>query len=391
MLSRVFTYVCILVLFGCESKEYKKSQNENIQIVDNLNQGEPDKIIDKLSTKADLTPRQKSYLASAYSVKGGIDVFSLYHVLEMQLFKKNALEWSELSKEKNPYLKFIRSQENIDFEKRSQRRTKTWDKYDSRIQEKRPKKPDIKSEDEETDLVLKSKHEEIMALEPSKREEAYTKLWKECYNGADRPCGTNWQLYYYYEELAIWETNYAAKKERFISPEKNKSTFFSDSDWQMLVMNILWNTYEALPVMKQLPSLSDDQQEKITLSLDLYKGLIDDKEFGKTAVKNIAILAGVSLLSIYKESFDLEGVESMEDMMCSFEPDVLIENYDTIRARTLFLIEAVPASELGRFADYKAKLDDFKTKMPETLSEEEINKYHTQIDKFKMERCFNIE
>src|SRR5690606_18421856 len=46
-----------------------------------------------------------------------------------QLFRKNALEWSDLSKEKNPYMKFMKSQEGVDFEKRRIKREARWEKY----------------------------------------------------------------------------------------------------------------------------------------------------------------------------------------------------------------------------------------------------------------------
>lgn len=102
-------------------------------MVQDLNQSRPDEVISKLSVKKELSPRERYYLASAQSQRGGVDVFSLYNILEIQLFHKNALEWKDLSKEKNPYLKFIKSQENVDSEKRRKKREERWEKYEPRI------------------------------------------------------------------------------------------------------------------------------------------------------------------------------------------------------------------------------------------------------------------
>lgn len=78
MLYRLLTCALFIVIYGCENTEYRKEENTNINVVSKLNQGESETVIQKLSTKNGLTTREKYYLASAYSQKGGVDVFSLY-------------------------------------------------------------------------------------------------------------------------------------------------------------------------------------------------------------------------------------------------------------------------------------------------------------------------
>jgi hypothetical protein len=400
MMSKIWTLVLFVTLIGCESKEYKKDDNGNVDVVTELNQGDSGKVINKLSDKENLSPRERNYLASALSQKGGIDVFSLYSILEMQLFRKNALEWSDLSKEKNPYLKFMKSQEGVDFEKRLKKREERWNKYLPQILAKHDinlEKPTLdklqenapsltEEEYAKADTFYEKESKEIFKLanDLEVRMSKWGELMEESFNKQKVPYGT-WELSNYYTSIIHLET----LKYNYLHPEEKASGGFSSVQWEMLYMNILWNTYEAIPLMKQLPSLDQDQQESISLALDQYKLLIKDKEFGKVAMKNIVVLAGVSLMSIYKNSFDLDEINSMQDLMCSFEPQVLTENYGLIRKRIIFLSETLAESDVKGLENYKQKIEEFKTQLPESLTDEQKERYHGGIEKFKLDSCFN--
>jgi hypothetical protein len=400
MLSKVWTLVLFVTLIGCESKEYKKEDNSNVDIVTNLNHGKSDSVISKLSAKSDMTPRERSYLASALSQKGGIDVFSLYSILEMQLFRKNALEWSDLSKEKNPYLKFMKSQEGVDFEKRLKKREERWNKYLPQIMAKhdidmtkptledlQANMPSVTAEDyAKAEAYFEKSAKETLKLtnDQQVRMDNMYKVMEESTQKNSVPFGT-WELGNYYTNYVMLETI----KYNYLHPEEKVSGSFGSVSWEMLYMNILWNTYEAIPLMKQMPSLDSKQQESISEALEQYKLLINDPEFGKVAMKNIVVLAGVSLMSIYKESFDLDEINSMQDLMCTFEPEGLTNNYGLIRKRILFLSEAIKDADIKDIEQYRSKIDELKTQLPEELSPEQIERYHGGVERFKLDSCFN--
>lgn len=399
-MSKIWTLVVLVALVGCESKEYKKDENKNVDIVTDLNHGKSDSVISKLSSQQNLSPRERSYLASALSQKGGIDVFSLYSILEMQLFRKNALEWSDLSKEKNPYLKFMKSQEGVDFEKRLKKREERWNKYLPQILAKHDidmTKPtledlqqDMPSMTEEdyakADAYYEKGAKETLKLSNDQqvRMDNMYKIMDETIQGNSVPVGT-WELGNYYANYVLLETI----KYNYLHPEEKVSGSFGNVGWEMLYMNILWNTYEAIPLMKQMPSLDTKQQESVSEALDQYKLLINDPEFGRVAMKNIVVLAGVSLMSIYKESFDLDEINSMQDLMCSFEPEGLTNNYGLIRKRILFLSEAIKDADIKDIEQYRSKIDELKTQLPEELSPEQIERYHGGVERFKLDSCFN--
>lgn len=399
MLSKILTSVLVFTLIGCDSKEYKKSENGNVDIVQELNQGESESVINKLSAKSSLSSRERYYLASAQSTAGGIDVYSLYPLLEMQLFRKNALEWSEISKEKNPYLKFMKSQENIDYEKRKKKREEKWAKYLPKI----IKQNDIRTEKPSLEYFQKNfpsvTIEEYNSFD-TQFQELYAKILKEPGDTDSRRDdwldelekiinGDNYNSYHYYELASYYQDqlHIESRKQAYLNPEQQGFAKFGKG-WEMYFMNILWNTYEAIPIMKQLPSLSDTQQGTITGALVNYRDVIKDKEFKEVSLKNIAILSGVSLLSIYKESFDLDDIESIEDLMCSFNPEVLTDNYSLIRERIIFLSETYAASGSTDLDRYKEEFEKVKAELPESLSQEEKTRYVEDIENFKIGRCF---
>ena len=409
MLYRFLTPVLMLAILGCDSKEYKKSSNSNIDLVSELNSGNSKVVISKLTSKNSLSPREQYYLASAYSSEGGIDVFSLYSVLELQLFRKNALEWSDISKEQNPYLRFMKTQEGINQEDRKKKRKERWAQYEPRIiarnnfRLEKPSLEDLKKEDQwatesvtlekyaVADAFCGKKFEEIMKLpqDLDRRSEA----WDEFENifvyrekSEENPVGREFMLLTdHYSSRIRFET----MKANYLHPENQKS-IFGGVKWEMLYMNILWNTYEAIPIMKQMPTLTDAQQENVSKAPEEYRKLLHVPEFKDVAIKNLSVLAGVSLLSIYNSSFDFDEVQDATDLMCTFQAQSLVTNYSLIRKRILFLADIIEEpGEIKELAQYRDQIKAFKDSFPEELAPEQSEKYFSDIEEFRLKSCFN--
>lgn len=398
MLYKLLTIVMILGFIGCEGKKYEKSENSSISIIDELNNNKADEVIQNLSTRNRITPRERYYLASAFSQKGGVDVFSLYSILEMQLFRKNVLEWSDLSKEKNPYLKFVKAQKGIDVEALLESRKAKWEKFLPKIREKygfgteKPLREDWMSVTEEEFNQIDAQYEEIkkkvMALSGSfdeKMESWYD--MQESLMEENPKAAYLWDLSgHYYDQIRLENM-----KENFLYPEK-KSSVFGNVQWEMVYMNVLWNTYEAIPLMKEMPNLSLEQQEQVSLALNEYSQLLKDPEFNELAIKNIVVLAGISMLSIYKSSLELENISSIKDLLCSFEPQGLTENYKLLRERILFLAEVISESEtLPEVDEYKNDIQVLKDALPASLTAEEKDSFIESAEDFKVDSCFNID
>jgi hypothetical protein len=386
-------------------KEYKKSENGNVEIVSDLNEGNYQAVIDKSSRKEILTPREKYYLASAHAMSGGIDVYSLYSVMEIQLFHKKALDWSSLSQEKNPYLKFMKNQEGIDFEERQKKREERWEKLLPKIKQKNGFNEKTGFEDLRADEYCNCPD-----LAKEQYDDAVTKLDKIYLDFIKKDVSLDEvdDLWYklifeqYQDELSNIAFSHLQnayfdkvflhlKKQNYLNPKDKSQDAFGDVQWEMLYMNILWNTYEAIPLMKKLPNLSQLQQAQVTLSMNQYLGLINEPEFKEVSLRNLMILTGVSLLSLYKASFDLEEVDSIQDLYCSFDPMAILDNYGLIRKRILFIQEAYEKAGLDSkdYLKYKKQIESFKELIPLELTTEQRERYIDSVDNFKVDSCFN--
>jgi hypothetical protein len=411
MLYRTLTAVMLIALAGCE-KQYKKSQNDDVAVVQNLNSGSYNEVISDLSGRSSLTPREKYYLAGAYSRSGGVDVFSLYSIMEIQLFHKNALEWSELSKDKNPYLKFMKTQDGVDLKARKAKREKKWAENLPDIMRLNNFSSVMAYEElptvlptvvgvtkEEFDLIeadLRAKFVEVEKLEVPVYEKS-DKMYDHPCNYPPTQISPNeiqysknsvcYELRYQFGDTIVIND----MKDRYLNPEKRNDSIFSDEEWEMTLMSVLWNTYEAIPLMRKMPTLTVDQQNEVSKSLELYSEIIDSTKFKEVSLKNIAILSGVSLLSLYKESFELESINSIQDLYCDFSPDVLMKNYGLIRKRLIFLSEVAQKVDVldPEYEQYRSKMEDIKAKLPETLDLEQQDHYRQSVKEFQLNRCFN--
>jgi hypothetical protein len=418
MLSIFLTVVMLLTFVSC-NKEYKREDNKSISTVNQLNQGDYATVISTHKDKSNLSPRDRYYLASAYSQSGGVDVFSLYSVMEIQLFHKNALEWSDLSKEKNPYLKFMKSQEGIDYEKKQKKKEAQWEKYEPKLITKYKLKPELtlqalldslpetpfpenrdglseyKQSDFDRDVgVFRAEYEKLLKndeLDTDAKIESLFKFTHSFREAHRKPTDdyTAMNAPYFIESYFSDRIFLNELKNKYLYPDQ--SNMLSDIKWEMLYMNILWNTYEAIPVMKKLPTLSSPQQADLSRSLEHYRKLLKSEEFKDVAIKNILVLSSVSLLSIYKESFDLNDVESIPDLYCSFDPTAIMNNYELIRERIFFLHQAYKDAdiEVKDYEKYEAAIEQMKRDIPETLTAEEKDRFVEGIDEFKVNSCFN--
>ena len=403
MLSKILTVVLLVSAYGC-TKEFKKSDNDGVGTATELNDGHHESIIGKLGSKADLTPRERYYLGSAYSQKAGVDVYSLYSVLEIQLFHKKALDWSKLSTDKNPYLKFMKTQDGIDYEKRQKLRVARWDDFLPDLKRKH-RINDIQTFEEITtdpDCDCKnltreeydSANEEFKTIANNVREKKpnlknYLDHW---YKHPSQVYSTgkyeNYNFYYKLRNQHMGEIQIETMKDEYLDPQDPK-TAFGGMTWE-LIMNILWNTYEAIPIMKKLPNLTPVQQADLTSALDVYFPLLENKEFKDVSLKNFLILGTVSLMSVYSSSFELDAVDSMQDLLCSFNPQVLIDNYGLIRKRLVLLQKASMLMNIEdkRFKEYKEKIDSMEESSQEELSDEKKVNFIQDVRTFKLDQCF---
>lgn len=415
MLSRVLTVVLVLFAFSCGKKEFHKNENDHIELVSALNQGNYQLVIDKLEHREDLSPREIYYLASAKSQAGGVDVNALYPVLEIQLFHKNALDWKDIGANRNPYLKYIKKDSDEDKKKQEERRQAKWKEAEDVLKEKlefKGEKPTLQmlqekvtgyTEEEYTFLEKEfttasnkiiekrlSKEDYLMdvwvdetvvtltAHNEKKKDEQrlMTYLW----NGLQIDQGTYLLWDYYYRKLVLED-----KKERYLNKDKYSAGNLNISLQDYL--NVLWSTYEGMAVIKRMPDLSEAQQDQISEAMDQYFRILKVDEFREVAFKNIVGLLSASLLSYYKASFDASAIEGFEGLVCNFNPKPLFDNYPTIRKRLLFMAQVLqeknPEEMKESFINGLKKIQQ----SPEFMSEEDKVQGIQVFKNFQIDQC----
>jgi len=414
MLSKILTVVLLVSVGACE-KEYKKAENENVSVVSYLNAGKFETVIEIITRKkeraphVELTPRDRYYLSSAYALKAGVDVYSLYSVMEIQLFHKKALDWSDLSKDKNPYLKFMKNQDGGDSEAKKLKKEQMWEKFlpglkvSFNIKDHKKTLEELRSDETchctdlsaqeyaKMDAFLKLKADALIDSKMSMKEYYQTDVWYAAAFDNDEHKEFNYYNAYsslssYYGDVVLL----ALKKNEFLNPIKANSLLGGEG-WEMVFMNILWNTYESIPIMKKLPELSGAQQESLTLALETNLPLLKDKEFRDVSLKNLMILSSVSLLSVYTRSFDLNSVTSMKDLYCYFDPNVILNNYGLIRKRILFIQKVYEELDVKDkdYEKYKTQIDGLEKHLVEELSEDQKFRYAESVKKFQVDSCMN--
>lgn len=159
-LTAVFMLLAISlsVLGGCKEKSYEKKSNDNVYIVRSLNESNFETVIANLEDKGKLTTKETFYLASAYAIKGGADIYSLYPIMEVLLFHRKAIDWDSLKNQKNPYVRFLRESKRI--ESSSEEKYAAWVKFKqdylkfSNMSEDEIRKPDCKNIVKSSDSLL---------------------------------------------------------------------------------------------------------------------------------------------------------------------------------------------------------------------------------------------
>lgn len=394
-----------LTLFACNSKEYKEDQNSNVEIIKALNTGDNDKVINFLENK-DKDLDDAFYLASAYASKGGLDIYSMYPILEVKLFHEKAINWSSKSETDNKYVKIIKKRESQTNQSKEDKEA-VW--MDS--EEKLKKRFDIHKDldcsvyraynvfcenlNYEINLYIEDRVKENkvpeyldLSIVNTKADEVLGFNFFKTYNSDVSAEDQNllYSIFYDVQSYNEKKLEYENAKINFISPPKLGE--LTSADAPLVMMNLLWTTYEAIPILQSLPKVDLDQQEHISKAIKELVKLAKTSEYKKKASTFLYSLSLFSLISIYSDSFDFDKVNSPQDLYCQFKPERLIKNYGVVRERFDVLIthgrEALLPKEY--LEDFNKHYEIFKN-TPEKLDQKEISKFVEKIKRNQNQEC----
>lgn len=404
-----------LVLFvgtSCEEKSFSSKNNMKAQILKDLNKSEFNTVINKLESKSALSIDENYLLASAYAMKGGMSVYSLYPLLEMELFHKRALDWGDLDSQKNPYEKFL-IKENV---RRASHEEKleAWESYLS----------DYKSVKQLTSLeyeCLPNNHVEYctelkMKLdvireniignkyeytddsdyalndEARKLDEVEGFMDKQ-YNlvYSDQDTGDNWEeqnekiialdrLGRFYKDIVVLDY----KRDLFFAGEEDKGSADSAK-----MMNFLWSVYESIPIIQRLPKINNLQQDALTTTLEILKENLKKEQNHEKSLKMIVMTLVFSMSSAFADSFELESVNNPFEMGCHMKEDKYISYYPLLRKRVEFLTtlgeEGLLDDEVSQ--ETVAPVKAYLQSTSDVISVQEKSEILLSQKKFKINNC----
>lgn len=403
--KRLLIFLTVLVSFiSCNSKEYKSEDNSKADIVNSLNKGDTQKVISSLEGK-ELDPDEIFYLASAHATKGGIDIYSMYPLLELRLFHEKAINWGDINKTDNKYLKILEKRPDLK-EKTPEERAEVWQNSEQVL--KRRFKIDRKIDcrdftNFDTCENLGIKLEEVIevkienaTVESGITEISYTDIQGYAYevlghnpneldNNYDEQIDIS-NIVNVYEAYISDRLEYEIEKENFINPKT--SAGFKESDSSLLLMNILWMTYEAIPLLKSLPEITVAGQDEITKAIDQLEKLRNNNQYKVKANTFIYSLSLFSLLSIYSSSFDLDKVESPTDLSCQFKAEAMVNNYPILRERFKVLLEHAKEADLPQDILLSAKpYFDYFDNLPIEMTKEAKENFIRSVNADKEYNC----
>lgn len=406
-LTLIIFSTILLGLTSCESTEYKASANQKSEVITDLNTGDADKVINKLKNK-NKDDDEIFYLASAYASKGGIDIYSMYPMLELRLFHESAINWGDINTNDNKYFKILSKRPDLD-KKTPEDREQIWAESEHLLKRKFDIQDPI---DCDKYGGLLERCQEMAELVDNRIAEAveartiddfrYEFLYEDYDNLYEDIVGEQYSQEKYDQYILVMnqmnrmnndfsffierQVEYEYEKDRFINGSEEGDV--SGSDATLMMMNALWMTYEAIPLLKSLPEISLGDQDYVTLAIEELEKIRKKPKYKVKAHTFIYSLSLFSLLSIYSTSFDFDKVESPADLSCQFKPEALVENYSLLRKRFETILthaeEAQIDEELKKeLIQKRAEFDE----LPEDLTRDQKDEFIKRTRSDQREDC----
>ncbi|MCT4641140.1 MAG: hypothetical protein N4A33_02510 [Bacteriovoracaceae bacterium] len=397
----------LFCLYSCEKKEFKAKDNHRTGLLQSLNEGDNDTVISNLENRSQNDNQDKFLLASAYASKGGIDIYAMFPLLEVKLFHEKAINWGSSNDTNKKYTQILEKRSNNENETPEDREQR-WMSSEKFLMEKYIKvpKPDCSHYEDDSDTCevyltsikeyiteLKAKHNILTYdhYDYKKLDILFNNVLGYEFYGAD--FSGNWESYnrlanikYDVEKYTEYLYEYEVEKSKFIHPPKIAGA--KEEDIPLIMMNILWTTYEAIPLLESLPQIPDSNQKYITKSIDELALLAKDPKMKGKASTFLYELSIFSLISIYSSSFDFSKVNSPQDLYCQFKPEKIANNYSIIKKRIDVLLRHgkdsfLPADQRENF---EQNYEKFKN-LPDALSDDKKNGFIEHIISDQKESC----
>ena len=413
----------MVLTLSCKETSYDSDDIQSTSVIKNLNKQNVDEVIAELEGKPNISSEETYYLASAYAIKGGMDIYAIYPIMEIELFHKRALDWDELDETKNPYKKFLR--EKKEKEVSAEEKKEAWDRYQAQfINQKKIQELDCFKYKEYSDFCFEQKEGFVQLYKRLENQEFLIVEDGEYLNPYDKERYAQ-EVYQYtinkYNNYGNYETDYDSEfyiedesgsqyhpsypKQHIISElesyylkkielMRQKQIFMlgkddNEQNSSIKMMNFFWGIYESIPVIQRLPIITHAEQKTLGKTLEiLFDNLKQDIHHTKSA-KMIVMILTFSLSSVFADSFELSAITSPMDMGCYLNAEKFLSYHGVLRDRLKFVtkMEEVLGPLANETSQSVSSIKAYLENTSEVLSTEEKDNFYAAREQFEVENC----
>jgi hypothetical protein len=388
----------LFFLISCDDKnsDAHKVSNQD-KIVKALNNGDHDQALALIKNEDQNHPNTKYWTAQAYSLKAGVDIYSLFPIMKMQLFDVAINEWNTMNK----YAK--RGQDRVTSTVLGAYNAENIDDMHTRLELiKKIPLSDVEFEIEE---------------DVAKRY-VYTYDESDSYFGGKSSCSFTFvatselfdhlqdsskNIYKYGNEIvdscddeskSILEKSDFRNEIKLLAIQTLQESIDNIKSRKELerIIKIAYAFFDSINVIKNSPELEQRRTEHVYTSLDLLvntkKSTNKDERLGRNTRQHIGLLAGFLVLGSLKNSINLEEVNEPSDILCQIRPKILVDHYPHLRKGMLYLLEVAKDTEL--FEKNKSQMQETEVQLneaPEYLNDKEQDHYIDEIEDIMEDYC----
>ena len=376
------------------------------EVINALNTDQADKAL-ALATAGEINhPEDQEftyYKAQAYSLKAQIDIYTLFPIVQMQVFDVAINEWNKA----NEFEKRRRDSVNISIlgEEDKDKKFENDEIIRAEIKRLEGMTPEqisnielnfrvvysygygnITSTGQEGEitscyLTYELTSEEIKTgNSPFRSYLNYKKGEKSCSDGAKD------QIEPTYPALKVSVHQYAI---RYYQERLKK---LGQRRGQERYIKSALALFDSVPILKKIPIIAQENFEDLYHSLDiltdLHSSLPKNSRLWKNAYQQMGLIGGYLITYSIKDAIDLEGVKSPYDLICKVNPSKLVNNYRHLLAGGKTLLNVTLNSKFyEKNQENMDKARDYIREAPETLSEEQKEDIIDDIVDFQEDNC----
>ncbi len=395
----ILVILTIFIVTACgkaTQTDLTASEQDNQQIINALNVGDHEHALNVIQARQALGNSEvelEYWKAQAYSLRAGVDVYSLFPLMKMKLFDVAISDWGEVSEQ----AKRANTQLNTTFfgVQSEDNKQKLEEKIEEisklEVSEIEFTISSVENFDYHSDqyswcnrnMHIKSEHF------PDKKRDSTTLYWNHYGNNLDKlDCDKEFENHLENSKLMI-QSNVKAKAISFYEKKiKNISSRENNQQYLKAALSL----YESVPVIREIPNFDDLRLEDIYNSLSELKKVrartAITERLGRNSQQQMGMLAAFLIAGSLKKSIKLDEVDEPFDIACKARPEVLVENYPHFKNGLVYLLESIKGTAFEKKnASNIEKLKSQIDQIPEELSSDQKESIIESIHSFIADNC----